>query len=166
MVQPELTKVESAQMSTSSTGAGTPSTVPKTSFTTASGDGLTFDPVSLLSVFDEVSLIVRGLDREEQPEEPTVRKDEAEVPDFLMEDVPRELDPLSLLLESAEQIEKLKSELVPLQERDLELREFMRTMSRKDLPGRIDTCSFTLEALVTQLKQSLENESTLREREA
>ena len=34
-----------------------PATPIATSFTTANGDGLTFDPQNLLSIFDEVALI-------------------------------------------------------------------------------------------------------------
>lgn len=158
-------------MSTSSAGgADTPSTVPNTSVTSNSGDGLTFDPVRLLSVFDEVALIVRGEDQIDSPDDDlnkqTVKQAEEDVPDFLAEDIPKNLDPLSLLLESVDQIEKLKAQLVPDQERDLELRDFIRAMNRKDIPERIDTCSYTLEALVNNLKTSLDNEVTLRDREA
>ena len=45
-----------------------------------------------------------------------------EEPEFEMEDVPDNLDPTSILLEVANQIELLKDSLIPLKERDEELK--------------------------------------------
>ena len=42
-------------------------TISKTSFTTANGDGLTFDPFSL-NIFDEIALIIEGRKNELDPQ--------------------------------------------------------------------------------------------------
>ena len=121
--------------STTSTGAS------KTSFTTANGDGLTFDPFSL-NIFDEIQLIIDDREaehkaavkeleskQEEKPEiEPVAPVEEEEY--FEMDDVPDHLKPTSILLEIMEQMEELKENLVPLREREKDLSNCIKQLNR------------------------------------
>ena len=65
-----------------------------------------------------------------------------------MEDVPDNLKPASILLESIEQISQMKGGIISMHERDKELKDFIRSLTKKQ---RVDSCSHTLETLVRQL---------------
>lgn len=138
-----------------------PNTPVKTSFTTANGDGLTFDSSNMLSVFDEVALIAA----EESPLPMMDSPQKTPEPELKLEDLAPEVNPAAILVESIEQLILLKPDLVSMSERDIELRNFIKDLPKKAFKS-INTCSYTLEALVTQLKTSMDNEFVLREREA
>ena len=78
----------------------------KTSFTTANGDGLTFDPFSM-NIFDEIQEIIQGPKVVPKKPEETPPKVEEQQEDFLMEDIPDNLQPHSVLIEIIEQMEHL-----------------------------------------------------------
>lgn len=73
-------------------------------------------------------------------------------------------------MEIVNQIEDLKESLIPLKERDEELKSVILKLgqSNQNLSNnstyitRIDTCSHTLKVLVTELQKSLENELKLK----
>lgn len=73
-----------------------------------------------------------------------------------------------MLIEVIQQIEQLKENLLPLQERDEELIECIKQLKRSQTsPGfqdKIYTCSHTLEAVVTHLRSSLDREEVLKEK--
>ena len=88
----------------------------------------------------------------------------------MLEDVPEVIDPTSIILEVVQQIEDLKAQILPLRERDEELRSVIRKLGRghgaapprHGPTDRMDSCSHTLETLVRQLQSSLENEEALK----
>ena len=131
--QPEL-HIEKMDSTNSSTGAS------KTSFTTANGDGLTFDPFSL-NIFDEIQLIIDGREKEHEQavKDFEAKQDEVEEPEpvaaeeeeyFEIDDIPEHLKPTSIILEIIEQLEELKENLIPLRERDEQLTNCIRQLSR------------------------------------
>lgn len=68
------------------------------------------------------------------------------------------------------QIEDLRDQIMPLRERDEELKSVIKKLGaangksslRRGVTDRIDSCSHTLEILVKQLQSSLENEEALK----
>ena len=141
----------------------------KTSFTTANGDGLTFDPFSL-NLFDEIQLII---ERKPLPvvaevvvedEEPLIEVKEEPSPEFFMYDVPDSMKPTSILLEVIEQIETLKENLQPMRDRESDLLNCIKQLKRGGDADKIYSCSFTLETLVTLLKTSLDHENELKDK--
>ena len=79
----------------------------KTSFTTANGDGLTFDPFSK-NIFDEIEDIIEKKDqqdvktKEENLKEVEEEEKEIEERPFEMSDIPDNLKPSSIILEIVE----------------------------------------------------------------
>lgn len=65
-----------------------------------------------------------------------------------MEDLNAEINPAAILIESIEHLTTLKPDLVAIQNRDKELRDFIKDLPKKDFK-KINTCSHVLEALVT-----------------
>ena len=89
-----------------------------------------------------------------------------------MDDIPEHLKPTSIILEIIEQIENLKEDIMPLKERDEELRNSIKQINSFNVPNpgdinfqdKIYTCSYTLESLVGHLKTSLDKEEAVQEK--
>ena len=81
-----------------------------------------------------------------------------------MDDVPDHLKPTSIITEIVEQMENLKEYMTPYKERDDELLNSIKQIKRGAFADKIYTCSYTLDALVGQLKASLDNEDTLKQK--
>ena len=97
-------------------------TLIQSSYTTCNGDGLLIDP-SKPSVFDDIQYIIDGKDEApkvakklnvEQKKDPfdiSNLQHEEQRPEFILEDIPENLKPTSILLEVIDQVERLKEDL-------------------------------------------------------
>ena len=119
-----------------------------------------------MNIFDEIEQIIENRDEEEQPPSPDEEsknqpKDKEDKP-FELSDIPNDLNSASILLEVIEQMKSLRENIIPLNERDEDLKNTIRQLKRGENMDRIYSCSHTLETLIQQLRDSLENEDFLR----
>jgi hypothetical protein len=85
-------------------------------------------------------------------------EEEEEKEQFQISDIPDNLNSASILLEIIEQMEALRENILPMNERDDDLKNTIKQLKRGENMDRIYSCSYTLESLVLQLRSSLENE--------